>query len=132
MFLIGIFLCVAIAIVIGVAMPGKENYGKLDKLGVVLNIVLSVLYVPMLSLYGIFSLFAADSMFLYSETIQKIIEFMITIGVSLPFVSVFAITLSVVFRRKGRRISSFLIQFIPLLLFVVMAVTFEVISNIPL
>lgn len=131
MFLIGIFLCVAIAIVIGVAMPGKENYGKLDKLGVVLNIVLSVLYVPM-SLYGIFSLFAADSMFLYSETIQKIIEFMITIGVSLPFVSVFAITLSVVFRRKGRRISSFLIQFIPLLLFVVMAVTFEVISNIPL
>lgn len=131
MFLIGIFLCVAIAIVIGVAMPGKENYGKLDKLGVVLNIVLSVLYVPM-SLYGIFSLFAADSMFLYSETIQKIIEFMITIGVSLPFVSVFAITLSVVFRRKGRRVSSFLIQFIPLLLFVVMAVTFEVISNIPL
>ena len=131
MFLIGFFLCVAIAIVIGVAMPGKENYGKLDKLGVVLNIVLSVLYVPM-SLYGIFSLFAADSMFLYSETIQKIIEFMITIGVSLPFVSVFAITLSVVFRRKGRRVSSFLIQFIPLLLFVVMAVTFEVISNIPL
>lgn len=131
MFLIGIFLCVVIAVVIGAAMPGKENYGKLDKLGVVLNIVLSVLYVPM-SLYGIFSLFAADSMFLYSETIQKIIEFMITIGVSLPFVSVFAITLSVVFRRKGRRISSFLIQFIPLLLFVVMAVTFEVISNIPL
>ena len=83
-----------------------------------------------MSLYGIFSLFASDSMFMYSETIQKIIEFMITIGITMPFSSVICIVLSVVFRKKGRRILSFTIQFIPLILFVIMVVTFELISNI--
>lgn len=129
MVFIGVFVCVAIAIVIGVVIPKKENYTKLDKIGFIFNIILSILYVPM-SLYGIFSLFASDSMFMYSETIQKIIEFMITIGITMPFSSVICIVLSVVFRKKGRRILSFTIQFIPLILFVIMVVTFELISNI--
>ena len=129
MFFIGIFLCVVVAIVIGTVIPKKENYNKLDKIGFIFNIILSVLYVPM-SLYGIFSLFAADSMFMYSETIQKIIDLMITIGITLPFVSVLGIVLSVIFRKKGKRILSFTIQFIPLILFVVMVVTFELLSNI--
>ena len=129
MFFIGIFLCVVVAIVIGTVIPKKENYNKLDKIGFIFNIILSVLYVPM-SLYGIFSLFAADSMFMYSETIQKIIDLMITIGITLPFVSVLGIVLSVIFRKKGKRILSFTIQFIPLILFIVMVVTFELISNI--
>ena len=63
------------------------------------NIILSVLYVP-ISLYGIFSLFAANSMFMYPETIQKIISLMITIGITLPFASVLGIVLSVIFRKK--------------------------------
>ncbi len=129
MFFIGIFLCVVVAIVIGTVIPKKENYNKLDKIGFIFNIILSVLYVPM-SLYGIFSLFAADSMFMYSETIQKIIDLMITIGITLPFVSVLGIVLSVIFRKKGKRILSFTIQFIPLILFIVIVVTFELISNI--
>ena len=129
MFFIGIFLCVVVAIVIGTVIPKKENYNKLDKIGFIFNIILSVLYVPM-SLYGIFSLFAADSMFMYSETIQKIIDLMITIGITLPFVSVLGIVLSVIFRKKGKRILSFTIQFVPLILFVIMVVTFELISNV--
>ncbi|MBE6632332.1 MAG: hypothetical protein E7623_06495 [Ruminococcaceae bacterium] len=129
MFFVGIFLCVVVAIVIGTVMPKKENYNKLDKIGFIFNIILSVLYVPM-SLYGVFSLFAADIMFMYSETIQKIIDLMITIGITLPFVSVLGIVLSVIFRKKGKRILSFTIQFIPLIPFIVMVVTFELISNI--
>ena len=129
MFFIGIFLCVVVAIVIGTVIPKKENYNKLDKIGFIFNIILSVLYVPM-SLCGIFFLFAADSMFMYSETIQKIIDLMITIGITLPFVSVLGIVLSVIFRKKGKRILSFTIQFIPLILFIVIVVTFELISNI--
>ena len=99
MFFIGIFLCVVIAVVFGTVMPKKENYNKLDKIGFIFNIILSVLYVPM-SLYGIFSLFAADSMFMYSEAIQKIIDLMITIGITLPFVSALSIVFSVIFRKK--------------------------------
>ncbi len=129
MFFIGIFLCIIIAVVIGTVIPKKENYNKLDKIGFIFNIILSILYVPM-SLYGIFSLFAADSMFMYSEIIQKIIELMITIGMTLPFVSVLGIVLSVIFRKKGKRILGFTIQFIPLMFFVIMVVTFELISNV--
>ena len=71
-------------------------------------------------------------MFMYSETIQKIIDLMITIGITLPFVSVLGIVLSVIFRKKGKRILSFIIQFVPLLLFAIMVVTFELVSNIQL
>ena len=129
MYFIGIVLCVIVAVVIGAVIPKKENYSKLDKIGFVFNIILSVLYIPM-SLYGIFSLFAADSMFRYPEPIQKFIGIMITIGITLPFVSVFGIFFSVVFRKKGKRILSFIIQFVPLILFIVMVVTFEFISNL--
>ena len=129
MYFIGIVLCVIVAVVIGAVIPQKENYSKLDKIGFVFNIILSVLYIPM-SLYGIFSLFAADSMFRYPEPIQKIIGIMITIGITLPFVSVFGIFFSAVFRKKGKRILSFIIQFVPLILFIVMVVTFEFISNL--
>ena len=129
MFFIGIFLCIIMAIVIGAVVPKKGKYNKLDKIGFIFNIILSILYVPM-SLYGIFSVFAADSMFMYSETIQKIIDLMITIGITLPFVSVLGILLSVIFRKKGKRILSFTIQFIPLILFIVIVVTFGLISNI--
>ena len=131
MFFIGIFLCVIVAVIIGALTPKKANYNKLDKIGFIFNIILSILYVP-ISLYGIFSLFAADSMFMYSETIQKIIDLIITIGITLPFVSVLGIVLSVIFRKKGKRILSFIIQFVPLLLFAIMVVTFELVSNIQL
>lgn len=131
MFFIGVFVFIIISVVIGFVIPKKENYNSLDKLSFIFNIILSILYVPM-SLYGIFSLFAADSMFMYSKTIQKVIELMITIGTTLPFASVIGIVLSVVFRKKGKRILSLIIQFIPLMLFVIMVVPFELISNIQL
>ena len=119
-------LCV-IAVIIGFLTPKKENYNRADRLCFILNIVLSVLYVPM-SLFGLFSLFAADSMFMYSETVQTIIELMITVGVTLPFVSVLSIVLSVIFRKKGQRVLSFVIQFVPMILFIIMVITFESVS----
>ena len=131
MYFIALFICIAFAVILGVVMPKKENHNKLDRVGFIFNIILSVLYIPT-SLYGIFSLFAADSMFMYSETIQKIIGLLITVGIVLPFVSVLSIVLSFVFRKNGRSILSFVIQFIPLVLFIVMVVAFELISKISL
>ncbi len=69
-----ILLCAIAAAFIGsFVIPKRGTYNRLDKLGFIFNIILSVLYIP-ISLFGIFSLFAADSMFMYPETIQKIIE----------------------------------------------------------
>lgn len=131
MYIIGIILCVVIAVVIGTVMPKKETNNQLDKIGFIFNIILSVLYVPM-SLCGIFSLFAADSMFMYSESVQSIIDFLISIGITLPFTSIFGIGLSVIFRKNGKSILSFTIQFVPLLLFIIMVAGFALIYNVQL
>lgn len=121
-------VCVIAAIVVGVVVPKKATYNKLDKIGVVCNIVLAVLYVPM-SLYGIFSLFTADSMSMYSEPVQNGITLLIGVGIALPFLSVAGILASVVLRKMGIRIWSFVIQFVPLILFGMMILSFELIYN---
>ncbi len=126
-YFVGIFICVFIGIVICNNIPKKENNKELDKIGCIFNVILSILYVPM-SLYGMLSIFAADSMHMYSKSIQIIIEVMITIGITLPFVSVLSIVLSVVFRKKGKRVLSFIIQYIPLMLFFTLVITFGLIS----
>lgn len=122
-----VLICVVVAVIIGIVVPKKAVYNKLDKAGFILNIVLSVIYVPM-SFVGVFSLFAADSMSMYSDTIQMIIEIMIYIGITLPFMSVIDIVLSVILRKRGKRILSFVIQFIPLILFIIMVVTLALIG----
>ena len=127
MFFIGIFLCVVIAVIVGIAIPKRGDYSKSDRIGVVFNVILSVLYVPM-SLFSVFSLFAADSMLMYSEPARKIVELMITVGLSMPFVSILCIALSVFFRKKQKRALSFTVQFIPCILFIIMIVAFEWVS----
>lgn len=128
MFLLVFFFILFFSIVIGIVISKKNKYKKLDKLGIIFNIILSILYIP-ISLYGVFSVFFADSMDMYSKTIQNIIYVMITVGVRLPFISVFSIVLSVILRKKGKRILGFIIQFIPLILFIIMIITFEFISH---
>jgi len=130
MYTAALVICVAALIIMAFKTPEPKQNGTLDTAGVFFNILLSVLYVP-LSLYGIFSVFAADSMFLYSSGVQKVIELMVGIGVSLPFASILSIMTSVALRRKGISVLSFAIQFVPLLLFVIMIVVFELVSRIP-
>ncbi len=128
MFFIAIGICVVAALIIALLIPKKANYKKLDIVGIVLNIVLSVIYIP-LSLFGVFSIFMADAMHMYSETVQAIISLLISIGLALPFVSIASIVLSVVFRKRGKSLLGFLIQFIPLILFLILVIAFELIGN---
>ena len=130
MYTAALFICITAFILVAFKTPVPKQNSTLDTAGVFLNILLSLLYVP-ISLYGIFSVFAADSMSLYSAGVQKVIELMIGIGVSLPFASILSIMTSVALRRKGISVLSFAIQFVPLLLFVIMIVVFELVSRIP-
>lgn len=113
MFFIALLACLVVGLLVCLFVPLDHKYTTLDKIGLVTNILLAVLYIP-LSLFGLFSVFAADSMFMYSELIQKIISFMILLGLILPFLSVASIVISVVLRKKGKSIASFLIQFVPI------------------
>ena len=130
MYTVALFICIAAFTLVAFKTPVPKQNSTLDTAGVFLNILLSLLYVP-LSLYGIFSVFAADSMSLYSAGVQKAIELMIGIGVSLPFASILSIMTSVALRRKGISVPSFAVQFVPLLLFIVMLIIFEFVSRIP-
>lgn len=126
MYLIGLFLCIVASIVAGFVLFKKRDYNKLDRLSFIFNIILSICYVP-ISLFGFFSVFAADSMSMHAKFIQKIIEIMIVIGLTIPYVSILSILFSVILRKKGKSILGFIIQFIPLILFIIMVAIFELI-----
>ena len=115
MFFIALVACMVTGLIVCLFVAPSRKYTKLDKVSLATNVVLAILYLP-ISLFGVFLVFAADSMFMYSELIQKIISFMIYLGLTLPFVSVASIVLSVVLRKKGKSLVSFLIQFVPLFL----------------
>ena len=129
MYIVFLLIFAAVSLIFCARTPKTAKYTRLDRAGVVLNAILSVAYVP-LSLLGVFSVFAADGMSLFSKAIQVIIEIMIFLGVSLPFVSVAAIALSVIFRRKGKHALGFVIQFAPLMIFVFMIVVFALAGSL--
>ena len=123
MYYFAIFICLVITVVIGIMIPKKPTYTKLDRLGVVFNVVLGALYIP-LSLIGVMSVFAADSINAYSQSLQMFVEFLICCGVMMPFISLFGIGLSIVFRKEGKTVPSFVVQFIPLAVFLIMFISF--------
>ena len=128
MFLFASIICSFIALVVCVFLPKRVQYNKLDKIGLVLNIILSVIYVP-ISLFGVFSVMIADAMHMYSETVKIILSFMIYLGISLPIISIVSIALSVFFRKKGKSVLSFFLQFIQLFVFAIIVIVFQLTSN---
>lgn len=129
MFLFASIICSFIALLVCIFLPKRVQYNKLDKIGLVLNIILSVIYVP-ISLFGVFSVMMADAMHMYSETVKIILSFMIYLGISLPIISIASIALSVFFRKKGKSVLSFFLQFIPLFVFAIIVIVFELTSNV--
>ena len=129
MFLFASIICSFIALIVCVFLPKRMQYNKLDKIGLVLNIILSVIYVP-ISLFGVFSVMMADAMHMYSETVKIILSFMIYLGISLPIISIVSIALSVFFRKKGKSVLSFFLQFIPLFVFAIIVIVFQLTSNV--
>lgn len=129
MFLFASIICSFIALIVCVFLPKRVQYNKLDKIGLALNIILSVIYVP-ISLFGVFSVMMADAMHMYSETVKIILSFMIYLGISLPIISIVSIALSVFFRKKGKSVLSFFLQFIPLFVFAIIVIVFQLTSNV--
>ncbi len=120
-YLISILPCIVIAVVVGVVIPQKATYNKLDKAGFVWNIILTFFYMPM-SLLGMFLLLWIDPSWI-PESYEELINIWIVMSAALSFVSVCAIFLSVVFRKNGKRKLSFIIQFVPAMIFVILAIT---------
>ena len=114
----------AVALLIVVFAPKKKGYeyNSLDKKGVVFNIVLSIIYVP-LSIAGLFTIFFWDAPATnYSELKILLLHAITGLGFSIPILSIAGIFTSAITRKRGKSKFSFIIQFLPLLVFAVMLI----------
>lgn len=106
-----IALLTVIVTVIAVWMvrkPKEYKYATLDLSGVILNAVLIVMIYPPLSVVGALlgiDRFATEPLSIFLEGIA------IAMGRLMPSISVAGIGASIILRRKGRRGTSFLVQF---------------------
>ena len=123
--LIDILKVVAVVVLlIAIFIPKKNDYeyNSLDKKGVIFNIVLSCIYVP-LSIAGIFTIFFWDAPTTnYSELKILLLDIITWIGLSIPLLSIASIFTSAITRKRGKSKFSFIIQFLPILVFVVMII----------
>lgn len=113
-----------IVLLIAVLIPKKNGYkyNSLDKKGVTLNIILSVIYIP-LSLIGMFTVFFADAPTTnHSDIKVLLLNIVIYIGLSIPIISIASIFTSAVSRKRGKSRFSFAIQFLPIPIFVTMMI----------
>ena len=129
LYLIGLLLCIIIAVLIGILTPKKAPYNKLDKAGFILNILLAVLYIP-LSFWTIVGvLWFGDFSFFYPKALQTMIKIGEIVAMALPFISALSVMLSVIFRKRGKRKLSLIIQFIPVMIVIIIIVRGNVIHN---
>ncbi len=113
-----------IVLLIALLMPKKNGYeyNYIDKKGVTLNIILSVIYIP-LSLIGMFTVFFADAPTTnYSDLKKLLLNIVIYIGLSISIISIASIFTSVVARKRGKSRFSFVIQFLPIPVFIAMMI----------
>ena len=113
-----------VVLLIAILVPKKKDYeyNSLDGKGFVLNIILSFIYVP-LSIAGIFTIFFWDAPTTnYSALKILLLEIITWIGISIPILSIASILTSVITRKRGKSKFSFIIQFLPAVVFVAMII----------
>lgn len=123
--LIDILKVLAVVVLLVVFLIPKKRgyeYNALDKKGVTLNIVLSVIYI-LLSLIGMFTVFFADAPTTnYSDLKILLLNIVIYMGLSVPLLSIASIFTSTITRKRGKSKFSFVIQFLPIPIFVIMMI----------
>ena len=99
-------------------MHTKSNViKKLDKAGYIFNILLSILYVP-ISWFSWLLLMASEvTIDATNQTFIFFINVFCWITMIIPFLCFLGIFLSVRYRKKGYSVRSFVVQFLPLIIF---------------
>lgn len=104
---------------------------KIDKLGTLFNAIFGITYIP-LSLYSWLLQMASEStMDATNQVYITLINVFCIISFIIPLLCIAGIILSVFLRKKGHSIFSFVIQFIPLLIFILNIIVLYVAESIP-
>lgn len=95
----------------------KQSNNKLDEMGRIFNIVLSVLYIPLSFFSIIMGLFIWDSPL--KNELDKTIRTIVTyVSIPMPLICITSIVLSTMLRKKRMSKLSFCMQFLPIALFI--------------
>ena len=121
------FYLAILVLVAALFTPKKTErpYSKLDNAGVILNWLLLVLYLP-ISWFGIVTVFAFDNPSFDSKITEFAITAAVYIGIYLWFISAVSLSLSLILRKRGFSVPGFIVQFIPLFLFILILAVFTI------
>lgn len=104
---------------------------KIDKLSRLFNIILGVIYIP-LSLFSWLLQMASESTTDATNPLYvSLIEIFCIISFIIPLLCIVGIIVSVILRKKGFSISSFVIQFLPLAIFILNLILLCFAESIP-
>ena len=90
---------------------------KLDRVGYVFNIILSIIYIPISWISWLFMMASEATIGATNQTFIFLITVFCWITLSIPFLCFLGIFLSVRYRKKGYSVRSFAVQFLPLIIF---------------
>lgn len=103
----------------------------LDKISMISNIILGLLYVP-LSFFCLLLQMASDGTVGATNPLYiQMNRIFCMVALTVPFFCVVGIVLSIVFRKKGCYVWSFIIQFLPIVVFGLDLVLLEFTNFIP-
>ena len=90
---------------------------KLDKLGRVFTVILSVLYFPMAFISWLMQMVSVDAMNATNPVYIALIKIVCAIAFLMPLLCVACVVVAVLLRKRGCSVLSFLIQLAPLVIF---------------
>ena len=110
---------------------GTYNMKKLDKAGFICNTILSILYIPV-SFFSFLSFMASELTIGYTNRVFIIlINIYCLISMLIPLFCIVGILISVILRKKGHSVLSFVVQFLPLIIFGVNLLLLVVAESLP-
>ncbi len=105
---------------------------KTNKIGIIFNIVLGALYLPM-SLFSFLLIMASDGTIDATNALYiNLIRVFCFICFVIPFLCVAGVVSSIILRIKGHKHLSFIIQFLPLIIFVLNLIFLAIVETIPI
>ena len=104
---------------------------KLDKIGTVFNIILGASYIPLSLFSWLLQMASESTMDATNPLYITLIEIFCIISFIIPFLCVAGIIVSVILRKKGYSKSSFIVQFVPLVIFILNLILLFVTDFIP-
>lgn len=104
---------------------------KIDKIGRIFNWILGAAYIPLSFFSWLLQMASEGTLDATNPLYINLIEIFCMIAFIIPLLCVAAIVMSVVLRRRGHSMLSFVIQFLPLVIFILNLILLAFAESLP-